>query len=87
MTILERVDVHGKKGKHGPLFSVFVCGWSQEKPVVDCPAVRHVFARLEDNSYSDEMIQVMELLGKPIPRDHPRQPMGIVRKEENTTEP
>jgi tRNA1(Val) A37 N6-methylase TrmN6 len=84
MTILERVDVHGKRGKHGPLFSVFVCGWSQEQPVIDCPAVRHVFARLEDNSYSEEMIQVMELLGKPIPRDHPRQPVGSFSKENDT---
>jgi hypothetical protein len=67
MHIIKRYDVFGKKGNNGPLFSIFVCGWSCYFQG-DC-IVENFYVRGEDRSYSDEMKAMTELLGKPIPID------------------
>lgn len=65
--VIKRYDVFGKRGKSGPLFSIFVCGWSCYFSG-DC-IVQNFYVREEDRGYSNEMKEMTELLGKPIPID------------------
>lgn len=68
MNVIKRYDVFGKKGKNGPLFSIFVCGWSCY--FQDNCIVQNFYVREEDKGFTDEMKLMTELLGKPIPTGH-----------------
>ena len=65
LNVIKRYDVFGKKGKIGPLFSIFVCGWSIY--FQNASIVKNFYVRNEDQRFTDEMKIMTELLGKPIP--------------------
>jgi hypothetical protein len=67
MHVIKRHDIFGKRGNNGPLFSIFVCGWSRYFKD-DC-IVENFYVREKDKNYSDAMKVMTELLGKPIPID------------------
>ena len=70
MHVIERWDVYGKKGRGSPLFSVFSCCWESEVIKMEESKVVDIYVRDTDDRYTLEMIELMKLLGKPIPRDY-----------------
>ena len=67
--ILERWDIFGKLGKRNPLFCVFACAWKDPQVSEKC-IVTTMGVRDEKGRYTRKTIEIMQLLGKPIPSDY-----------------